>query len=216
MAKTKLNQPKRSELKRIVRMYIQNEFNKDEEFIKLKNLVSTFQKCAQDEFDRVTNCTEDVKKFLKGVKLYGSCAIYSEYFTFYNLSIEIQAPYSYNTSILEEYIKDKVTYLRESDFSYDNTISVHRLCEKYLKSLDTFNNFIEELSELNKKYLQMQEKMSVIVDNCKYLEDVKEYLPIEEVNKYVDECLYNCNTFISVVTTEDINLVKDFINKNKK
>lgn len=216
MAKTKLNQPKRSELKRIVRMYIQNEFNKDEEFIKLKNLVSTFQKCAQNEFDRVTNCTEDVKKFLKGVKLYGSCAIYSEYFTFYNLSIEIQAPYSYNTSILEEYIKDKVTYLRESDFSYDNTISVHRLCEKYLKSLDTFNNFIEELSELNKKYLQMQEKMSVIVDNCKYLEDVKEYLPIEEVNKYVDECLYNCNTFISVVTTEDINLVKDFINKNKK
>lgn len=216
MAKTKLNQPKRSELKRIVRMYIQNEFNKDEEFIKLKNLVSTFQKYAQDEFDRVTNCTEDVKKFLKGVKLYGSCAIYSEYFTFYNLSIEIQAPYSYNTSILEEYIKDKVTYLRESDFSYDNTISVHRLCEKYLKSLDTFNNFIEELSELNKKYLQMQEKMSVIVDNCKYLEDVKEYLPIEEVNKYVDECLYNCNTFISVVTTEDINLVKDFINKNKK
>lgn len=216
MAKTKLNQPKRSELKRIVRMYIQNEFNKDEEFIKLKNLVSTFQKCAQDEFDRVTNCTEDVKKFLKGVKLYGSCAIYSEYFTFYNLSIEIQAPYSYNTSILEEYIKDKVTYLRESDFSYDNTISVHKLCEKYLKSLDTFNNFIEELSELNKKYLQMQEKMSVIVDNCKYLEDVKEYLPIEEVNKYVDECLYNCNTFISVVTTEDINLVKDFINKNKK
>lgn len=216
MAKTKLNQPKRSELKRIVRMYIQNEFNKDEEFIKLKNLVSTFQKCAQNEFDRVTNCTEDVKKFLKGVKLYGSCAIYSEYFTFYNLSIEIQAPYSYNTSILEEYIKDKVTYLRESDFSYDNTISVHKLCEKYLKSLDTFNNFIEELSELNKKYLQMQEKMSVIVDNCKYLEDVKEYLPIEEVNKYVDECLYNCNTFISVVTTEDINLVKDFINKNKK
>lgn len=216
MAKIKLNKEKREQIKRIIRIYIQNEFNKDENFIKLKNLLTTFQKCAQDEFDRVTNCTEEVKKFLKGMNLYGSCAVYNEHFTYYSPSIEIKAPYSYNTSILEDYIKDKVAFLRESDFSYDNTISVHRFCEKYLESLDTFNNFIEEMSELNKKYLQMQEKMSIIVDNCKYLEDVKEYLPIEEVNKYVDECLYNCNTFISVVTTEDINLVKDFINKNKK
>ena len=75
MAKTKLNKEKRSELKRIVRMYIQREFNNDEEFIKLKNLLTNFQKCAQNEFDRVTNCTEDVKKFLKGVKLYGSFTI---------------------------------------------------------------------------------------------------------------------------------------------
>lgn len=216
MAKTKLNKEKRSELKRIVRMYIQREFNNDEDFIKLKKLLTTFQKCVQDEFDRVTNCTEDVKKFLKGVKLYGSCGIYSESFKYYNVSIEIQAPYSYNTSILYEYIKDKTTYLTKADFNYDDTISVHRICEKYLESLDTFNNFIEKLSELNKKYLQMQEKMSVIIDNCKYLEDIKEYLPIDKVNKYVDECLYNCNTFISVVTSEDINLVKDFINKNKK
>ena len=216
MAKTKLNKEKRSELKRIVRMYIQREFNKDEEFIKLKNLLTNFQKCAQDEFDRVTNCTEDVKKFLKGMKLYGSCTVYSEHYTFYSPSIEIQAPYSYNTSILREYIKDKTTYITDIDFSYDDTISIRKFCEKYLESLATFNNFEEEMTELNKKYLQMQEKMSVIVDNCKYLEDVKEYLPIDEVNKYVDECLYNCNTFISVVTSEDINLVKDFINKNKK
>lgn len=216
MAKTKLNKEKRSELKRIVRMYIQREFNNDKEFIKLKNLLTNFQKCAQDEFDRVTNCTEDVKKFLKGVKLYGSCTVYNEHFYFYDAYIEIQASYSYNTSILHEYIEDKTTYLTRDDFSYDDTISVRRLCEKYLESLASFNKFTEEMSELNKKYLQMQEKMSVIVDNCKYLEDVKEYLPIDEVNKYVDECLYNCNTFISVVTSEDINLVKDFINKNKK
>ena len=216
MAKTKLNKEKREELKRIIRIYIQNEFNKDEDFIKLKDLLTTFQKCAQNEFDRVTNCTEDIKKFLKGMKLYGSCTVYNEYYSFYNPTIEIQAPYSYNVSILYEYIINKTTYLTADDFSYDDTISVRRLCEKYLESLDTFNKFKEELSELNKKYLQMQEKMSVIVDNCKYLEDVKEYLPIEEVNKYVDECLYNCNTFISIVTAEDINLVKDFINKNKK
>ena len=216
MAKTKLNKEKRSELKRIIRMYIQREFNKDEEFIKLNNLLTNFQKCAQDEFDRVTNCTEDVKKFLKGMKLYGSCSVYIEHYTFYSPSIEVQAPYSYNVSILHEYIKDKTTYLVNSDFSYDDTISVGRLCEKYLESLPSFNKFTEDLIELNKKYLQMQEKMSVIVDNCKYLEDVKEYLPIDEVNKYVDECLYNSNTFISVVTSEDINLVKDFINKNKK
>lgn len=216
MAKTKLNKEKRLELKRIVRMYIQREFNKDKDFIKLKNLLTNFQKCAQDEFDRVTNCTEDVKNFLKGMKLYGSCTIYNECYSFYNATMEIQAPYSYNVSILYEYIKDKTTYLTDNDFSYDNTISIRRFCEKYLESLATFNNFEEEMAELNKKYLQMQEKMSVIVDNCKYLEDVKEYLPIDEVNKYVDECLYNCNTFISVVTSEDINLVKDFINKNKK
>ena len=216
MAKTKLNKEKRSELKRIIRYYIQKEFNNDEEFIKLKNLLTTFQKCVQDEFDRVTNCTEEVKKFLKGVKLYGSCGVYSEHYTFYSSSIEIQAPYSYNTSILREYIKDKTTYLTDSCFSYDDTISVSRFCEKYLESLATFNKFKEDLGELNKKYLQMQEKMSIIVDNCKYLEDVKEYLPIDEVNTYVKECLYNCNTFISVMTSEDINLVKDFINKNKK
>lgn len=216
MAKTKLNKEKRSELKRIIRIYIQREFNNDKEFIKLKNLLTNFQKCAQDEFDRVTNCTEEVKKFLKGMKLYGSCTIYSQCYSYYNPYIEIQAPYSYNTSILYEYIKDKTTYLTDSCFNYDGSISVRRLCEKYLESLPSFNKFTEEISELNKKYLQMQEKMSVIVDNCKYLEDVKEYLPIDEVNKYVDECLYNCNTFISVVTSEDINLVKDFINKNKK
>lgn len=216
MAKTKLNQTKRIQIKQIIKDYIQREFNKDEDFIKLKKLLTTFQKCAQDEFDRVTNCTEDVKKFLKGTKLYGSCKVYDQYYTFYEPTIEIQAPYSYNTSILKEYIKDKTTYLNDSDFSYDYTISVRRLCEKYLESLATFNNFEEEMAELNKKYLQMQEKMSVIVDNCKYLEDIKEYLPIEEVNSYVDECLYNCNTFISVVTSEDINLVKDFINRDKK
>lgn len=216
MAKTKLNKEKRSELKRIIRDYIQREFNNDKDFIKLKNLLTNFQKCAQDEFDRVTNCTEDVKKFLKGMKLYGSCRVYSECFKYYTISIEIQAPYSYNTSILYEYIKDKTTYLTRADFSYDDTISVHGLCEKYLESLTTFNKFVEEMIELNNKYLQMQEKMSVIIDNCKYLEDVKEYLPIDEVNKYVDECLYNCNTFISVVTSEDINLVKDFINRDKK
>ena len=216
MAKTKLNKEKRSELKRIVRMYIQREFNKDEEFIKLKNLLTNFQKCAQDEFDRVTNCTEDVKKFLKGMKLYGSCTIYNESYSYYNATMEILAPYSYNTLILREYVKDKTTYLTDDSFSYDDTISIRRFCEKYLESLATFNSFEEEMAELNKKYLQMQEKMSVIVDNCKYLEDVKEYLPIDEVNKYVDECLYNCNTFISVVTSEDINLVKDFINKSKK
>ena len=216
MAKTKLNKEKRSELKRIVRDYIQKEFNNNEDFIKLKNLLTTFQKCAQDEFNQVTDCTGNVKKFLKGVKLYGSCVVYSECFKFYNVSIEIQAPYSYNTSILYEYIKDKTTYLTRADFSYDDTISVHRLCEKYLESLDTFNNFIEEMSELNKKYLQMQEKMSVIIDNCKYLEDIKEYLPIDDVNKYVDEVLYNCNTFISCITSEDLSMVKDFINNNKK
>jgi hypothetical protein len=216
MAKTKLNKEKRLELKRIVRDYIQREFNNDEEFIKLKKLLTTFQKCAQDEFDRVTNCTEDVKKFLKGVKLYGSCTVYSEHYTFYSPSIEILAPYSYNVSISFEYIYNNVTYITANDCNYDNTVSVRKLCEKYLESLATFNNFEEKMAELNKKYLQMQEKMSVIVDNCKYLEDVKEYLPIDEVNKYVDECLYNCNTFISVVTSEDINLVKDFINKNKK
>lgn len=216
MAKTKINQAKRTQIKRIIKDYIQREFNKDKDFIKLKNLLITFQNCAQNEFDRVTNCTEDVKKFLKGMKLYGSCEVYSEYFSFYNACINIQAPYSYNTSITNEYIKDKTTYITDSDFSYDNTISIKRLCKKYLESLATFIKFLEEMTELNNKYLQMQEKMSVIVDNCKYLEDVKEYLPIEEVNKYVDECLYNCNTFISVVTADDINLVKDFINKNKK
>ena len=216
MAKTKLNKEKREQIKRIIKDYIQREFNKDKEFIKLKNLLTNFQKCVQVEFDRVTNCTEDVKKFLKGVKLYGSCGIYCERFKYYDVSIEIQAPYSYNTSILHEYIKDKTTYLTDSCFSYDDTISVARLCEKYLESLDTFNKFIEEMSELNKKYLQMQEKMSVIVDNCKYLEDVKEYLPIDEVNKYIDECLYNCNTFISCITSEDLSIVKDFINKSKK
>ena len=124
MAKTKLNKEKRSELKRIVRMYIQREFNKDEEFIKLKNLLTNFQKCAQDEFDRVTNCTEDVKKFLKGVKLYGSCTIYNYSYSFYNASIEIQAPYSYNVSILREYIKDKTTDLTDNNFSYDDTVSI--------------------------------------------------------------------------------------------
>lgn len=216
MAKTKINKEKRVQIKRIIKDYIQREFNKDEDFIKLKKLLTNFQKCAQAEFDRVTNCTEDVKKFLKGVKLYGSCKIYDQYYNFYNPTIEIQAPYSYNTSILKEYIKDKVTFLTDNNYSYDDTISVSRFCEKYLQSLATFNNFEEEMAELNKKYLQMQEKMSVIVDNCKYLEDIKEYLPIDEVNKYVDECLYNCNTFISVVTADDINLVKDFINKNKK
>lgn len=216
MAKTKLNQSKRTQIKQIIRVYIQNEFNKDEDFNKLKNLLTSFQNCAQNEFDRVMNCTEEVKKFLKGTKLYGSCTVYNEHFYFYDAYIEIQGPYSYNTSILYDYVKDKTTYLTNDDFSYDDTISVRRLCEKYLESLASFNNFVEEMTELNKKYLQMQEKMSVIVDNCKYLEDIKEYLPIEEVNKYVDECLYNCNTFISVVTAEDINLVKDFINKSKK
>lgn len=216
MAKTKLNKEKRLELKRIIKDYIQRKFNKDEDFIKLKNLLTNFQKCAQDEFDRVTNCTEDIKKFLKGMKLYGSCTVYNEYYSFYNTTIEIQAPYSYNVSILQEYIKDKTTYLKNFDFGYDDTISIRLLCEKYLQSLASFNKFEEEMAELNKKYLQMQEKMLVIINNCKYLEDVKEYLPIDEVNKYVDECLYNCNTFISVVTSEDINLVKDFINKNKK
>lgn len=216
MAKTKINQAKRAQIKKIIKDYIQREFNKDKDFIKLKNLLITFQNCAQNEFDRVTNCTEDVKKFLKGMKLYGSCEVYSEYFSFYNVCINIQAPYSYNTSITNEYIKNKTTYITDSDFSYDNTISIKRLSKKYLESLATFIKFLEEMTELNNKYLQMQEKMSVIVDNCKYLEDVKEYLPIEEVNKYVDECLYNCNTFISVVTADDINLVKDFINKNKK
>lgn len=216
MVKTKLNKEKRVQIKQIIRDYIQREFNKDEDFIKLKNLLTTFKDCAQKEFDRVTNCTEDVKKFLKGTKLYGSCKIYDQYYKFYTPTIEIQAPYSYNVSIAYEYIKDKTTYLTINDFSYDYTISVRILCEKYLESLDTFNNFEKEMAELNKKYFQMQEKMSVIIDNCKYLEDVKEYLPIEEVNKYVDECLYNCNTFISVVTAEDINLVKDFINRDKK
>lgn len=216
MAKTKLNKEKRTQIKQIIKDYIQREFNNDDDFIKLKTLLTNFQECAQNEFDRVTNCTEEVKKFLKGMKLYGSCTVYNEYYSFYNATIEIQAPYSYNVSILYDYIIDKVTYLTADNFSYDDTISVRRLCGKYLESLATFNNFEEEMSELNKKYLQMQEKMSVIVDNCKYLEDVKEYLPIDDVNKYVDECLYNCNTFISVVTVEDVNLVKDFINRNKK
>ena len=117
MAKTRLNKEKRSELKRIIRVYIQNEFNKDETFIKLKDLLTDFQKYAQKEFERVTNCTDDVKNFLKCTNLYGSCTIYNEYYTFYNPTIEIQAPYSYNVSILYEYIKDKVDYITDSDCS---------------------------------------------------------------------------------------------------
>ena len=212
MAKSKLNNTKRYEIKRIIAQYVKNEFEKDEKFVKFKEKIPYFADLAQKEYNKVAGITKDVKDFLELTNMWGSISAYSTYYSYYQLTIEIQGCYGYNCSFNLDKLSKDYPYLKDT---YRSSCSSSSLANSYLQSLEEFNTWLNDFEKLNDEYNAMQNKMNAIVDNCKYLEDVKEFLPINEVIKYVDEALYNCNTFISVVTDADINLVKDFINKNK-
>lgn len=213
MAKTKLNNQKRDDIKRLIKNYISNVFDNDERLKKIQEKEKYFINLAQNEYNRVLNVTNDVINFLTSANLYGSIDVYNLYLQFYEMHLTIQGLYSYNGNFNEEELAPRCKYL-ENVYS-GSTISGKRLIEKYLKSLDGFEDFINDLTDLNDEYIQMLNKMRVIVDNCKYLEDIKEYIPIESVVAYVNQAIYNCNTFISVVTDEDLNTIKNFINNNK-
>jgi hypothetical protein len=212
MAKTKLNNTKRYEIKKIINQYIKNEFEKDERFAKFKEKIPYFTDLAQKEYNKVAGITPDVKKFLELTNMWGSISAYSTYYPYYQLNIEIQGCYGYNCSFDLDKLSEDYPYLKDN---YRSSCSSSSLANSYLQSLEEFATWLNEFEKLNDEYRNLDTKMDSIVDNCKYLEDVKEFLPINEVIKYVDEALYNCNTFISVVTDADINLVKNFINKNK-
>ena len=212
MAKSKLNNTKRYDIKRIITQYVKNEFEKDERFVKFKEKIPYFADLAQKEYNKVAGITPDVKKFLELTNMWGSISVYSTYYPYYQLTIEIQGCYGYNCSFDLDKLSKDYLYLKDN---YRSSCSSSSLANAYLTSLEEFKTWLDEFDKLNDEYRNMSTKMDAIVDNCKYLEDVKEFLPINEVIKYVDEALYNCNTFISVVTDADINLVKDFINKNK-
>lgn len=213
MAKTKLNNTKRYNIKNIIKQYIRNEFEKDERFVEFKKQIQHFTDLAQEEYNRVAGITQDVKDFLQLTSMWGSVDAYSQYFSYYELHMDIDGCYGYNCQFDVDKLKEKCPYIKNE---YRPTIHSSSLIRSYLESLEEFTKWISDFEDLNGEYNNLYEKMCTIVDNCKYLEDVKEYLPINSVIEFVNEALYSCNTFISVVTDADINLVRDFINKNKK
>lgn len=212
MAKTKINQSKRCEIRSLISDYIRTTFNNDEEYEKLLKKKEEFELLAQNEYNRLFKITDEITEFLQKSHSYGSMEVYNYYGAYNRLSIDIVGAYSYNFNYNSEDLKDDAPYLD----SYFSDRSGSRIIQDYLKSLDEFNSWIEDLNTLNDKYSTLQAKMNRIVDNCKFLDDVKEYIPINSVIKYVDETIYNCSTFVSVVTNEDLDMVKNFINSTKK
>lgn len=217
MAKTRLNQTHRSEIKRKIKLYIQNLFNDDEEFKQLLKDEEKIEETLQEKYNYFTNTTPEIIKYLKESNVYGSTEVESENYTYYQCRLSINCMQSYCSKFSYDYLKDRCSdFLTPNDCDYSLCMYSGRLMYVWLKQSEIWNNYNTKMEELNDKYSEMQTKMYMIVDNCKYLEDVKEYLPIEEVINYVNEVLYNCNTFISCITSEDLSLVKDFINNNKK
>ena len=212
MAKTKLNNNRRYEIKKIINQYIRNEFEKDKRFTDFKEKISYFVDLTQKEYDKVVNMTQDVKDFLQLAGMYGSVDAYTKYFSYYQLNMDIQGCYGYNCLFDLAKLGEKYSYLKDY---YKTSSNSSGIAHAYLESLEEFNDWIKNFEDLNEEYEKLYSKMCVIVDNCKYMEDIKEILPINEVIKYVNETLYNCNTFISVVTDADVSLVQDFINKSK-
>jgi len=217
MAKTKLNQSHRGEIKRKIKTYIQNLFNNDEEFKQLLKDEENIEKVLQEKYDYFTNTTPEIIKYLKASNIYGTTDVENEHYTYYNCILSINCLQSYNCKYNYDYLKDKCSdFLKPDDCDYSMCMYSGRLMYVWLHQSEIWNNFNTKMVELNNKYSEMQTKMYMIVDNCKYLEDVKEYLPISEIINYINEVLYNCNTFISCITSEDLSTVKDFINNNKK
>ncbi|MBR3490225.1 MAG: hypothetical protein IKH36_01920 [Bacilli bacterium] len=217
MAKTRLNQSHRNEIKRKIKNYIQNLFNNDEEFKQLLKDEEKIEKVLQEKHDYFTNTTIDITKYLKASNVYGSTDVEDIHYTYYHCILSIECTQTYNCKFSYEYLKDRCSdFLKLDDCDYSMCIYSGRLMHVWLQQSEIWNNFNSKMEELNNKYSEMQTKMYMIVDNCKYLEDVKEYLPIDAIINYINEVLYNCNTFISCITSEDLSLVKDFINNNKK
>lgn len=217
MAKTRLNQTHRSEIKRKIKLYIQNLFNNDEEFKQLLKDEEKIEEILQEKYNYFTNTTPEIINYLKESNVYGSTEVESINYTYYQCRLSINCIQSYCSKFSYEYLKDRCSdFLKPDDYDYSMCMYSGRLMYIWLQQSEIWNNFNSKMVELNNKYSEMQTKMYMIVDNCKYLEDVKEYLPINEVINYINEVLYNCNTFISCITSEDLSLVKDFINNNKK
>lgn len=217
MAKTKLNQTKRSEIKRIIKDYIQRTFNNDERFKELVKYEECLETLLQDKFNYFTNTTEEVINYLKSCNCYGQADVLNENYTFYQCNLSIDCLQAYCCKYEFESLKEKCSdFLNIEDCDYSCCIYPNTLMRKWLYNYEGWNNYNTQMCDLNNEYSEMKTKMWMIVDNCKYLEDVKEYIPIEEIISYVNQALYNCNTFISCITNEDLSLVKDFINNNKK
>ena len=207
MAKTKLNQSRRNEIKRKITLYIQNLF-KDEEKIK---------EVLQERYNYFTNTTPEIIKYLIDSNIYGSIDVENKNYIYYQCILSINCIQSYNSKFSYDYLKDRCSdFLTLNNCDYSMCMYSDRLMYVWLQQSEIWNNFNTKMVELNNKYSEMQTKMYMIVDNCKYIEDVKEYLPISEIIEYINEVLYNCNTFISCITSEDLSIVKDFINNNKK
>lgn len=217
MAKTRLNQTHRNEIKRKIKIYIQNLFNDDEEFKQLLKDEEKIEEVLQEKYNYFTNTTSEIINYLKASNIYGTTDVEDINYTYYRCTISINCMQTYSNKFNYDYLKDRCSdFLTPGDCDYSMCIYSGRLMHLWLQETELWNNFNTKMEELNNKYSEMQTKMYMIVDNCKYLEDVKEYLPISVVIQFVNETLYNCNTFISVVTDADINLVKEFINNNKK
>lgn len=175
------------------------------------------ERILQEKYNYFTNTTSEIIKYLTDGNVYGSTEVENVCYTYYQCRLSIKCMQSYNCKFGYDYLKDKCSdFLKLGDCDYSLCIYSRRLMYIWLHQSDIWNNFNSKMEKLNNKYSEMQTKMYMIVDNCKYLEDVKEYLPIDTIINYVNEVLYNCNTFISCITSEDLSLVKDFINNNKK
>ena len=216
MAKTRLNQSHRTEIKRKIKLYIQNLFNNDEEFKQLLKDEEKIEEILQEKYNYFTNTTPEVIKYLINCNIYDTSDVENTYYTYYQCILSIKCVQTYNSKFSYEYLKDKCSdFLKPNDCDYNMCVYSKTLMNIWLKQSDIWNNFNSKMEDLNNKYSEMQTKMYMIVDNCKYLEDVKEYLPIDAIINYINEVLYNCNTFISCITSEDLSIVKDFINNNK-
>lgn len=217
MAKTRLNQTHKSEIKRRIKLYILNLFNNDEEFKQLLKDEQKIEEILQEKYNNFTDTTLEIIKYLKACNIYGTADVLNVNYTYYMSTLSINCVQTYNCKFDYEYLKDKCSdFLKPGDCDYHMCMYPQTLMRVWLGKSEVWNNYNTKMEELNNKYSEMQTKMYMIVDNCKYLEDVKEYLPINEVINYINEVLYNCNTFISCITNEDLSLVKDFINNNKK
>lgn len=217
MAKTRLNQTHRTEIKRKIKLYIQNLFNNDEEFKQLLKDEEKIEEVLQEKYNYFTNTTLEIIKYLEASNIYGSTEVENINYTYYRCNISIKCVQTYSCKFGYEYLKDKCSdFLKPNDFDYSMCMYPGRLMYLWLHQSEIWDNYNTKMEELNNKYSEMQTKMYMIVDNCKYLEDVKEYLPIDAIINYVNEILYNCNTFISCITSEDLSIVKEFIHNNKK
>ena len=95
MAKTKLNQSHRGEIKRKIKLYIQNLFNDDEEFKQLLKDEEKIEKILQEKYNYFTNTTPEIIKFLKESYVYGATEVDNVNYTYYQCRLSINCMQSY-------------------------------------------------------------------------------------------------------------------------